>query len=125
MAKVRAVRGVIGAYRPAVIDEQTTPNRTLRPLNKAELAQHLAISVRQVERLMAWGEIAFFRIGRSPRFSRAALAAFEQRQPTRWEHSRSQQAPPAGVVPSRSLSLKGESDRAFVELLPLTEMKRS
>jgi excisionase family DNA binding protein len=48
-----------------------------RPLNKAELAAYLRCSVRQVERLMASGEIDFFRVGRSPRFTRAAIMEFE------------------------------------------------
>jgi excisionase family DNA binding protein len=93
------------------------PRAGERPLTKAELAAYLRVSVRQVERLMATELIAFFRVGRSPRFTREAIASFERRNGFL--------APPlSGKACTRSRGASSrfpfmqEPDREFVRLLP-------
>jgi excisionase family DNA binding protein len=95
-----------------------------RPLTKAGLAEYLDVSVRQVERLMSARLIEFFRVGRSPRFTRASVAAFERRNgldaivftavPVRCAHG-----------PSARFPFMPKPDAQFASLLPSVGSERS
>ena len=60
-------------------------------LRKDEVANELQVSQRQIERLIEWGEIRAFRIGkREIRITRDSLDAFKERQILKFVYSKEQ-----------------------------------